>query len=282
MKIFLTTNLLLCTLIFRVTFAKEVAYILEVKKETPLFKRPSMKSEKIAVAEAGTNLLYIEKSQKGIWVKLRDSDGVEGWMPVSRTDYNEVASEKSTTDKINEIAKLEKEEAQKESKNPDEREKSKEEMMKDIMDQRKKQLDPGFRIAPLMRWTNKKEPATTRIGIRADLNLVKIALTGNGRFGQAWAAAEGTVPAPQGSHRESSDYTFAARYVLRAPLYGPLVYGPDIGYAADNVKNDFRSHLSLGLASAVLVGPFDFGLRGGYDFFNNSRYSIEVQLGASF
>ena len=258
--------------------AKDISYLLEVKKDTPLFKRPSTKSPKVADAEEGTLLLFVEKSTKGIWVKLRDSDGLEGWMPTNRTDYSEVNAARETNDQIQQISRLDKSE-----RNIDKKQATKEEMMEEIMRQKREQVEafnPRFRIAPLMRWSSDSEPASTRMGVRGDYNLGNLALSGQDRVGQAWGVVEATFPAPQVSSK--SDFTLAARYATRAPIYGPLFYGVDFGYAVDNVKSQYRHHFSTGLSGGFQIGPFDLMTRAAYDFFCRSRYYIELQLGVAF
>lgn len=255
--------------------AREVPYLLEVKKDTPLFSRPSIKSQKLAEAEEGTLLLYVEKSKKNIWVKLRDSDGLEGWMPIERTDYKEVDEARSSIQQIQNISN--------QSKGiKEEPQKTKEEMMEEALRARsEKPFMPKLRVAPIMRWLSDSEPASSRLGLRVDYNLGQTSLNGNGALNPAWFSAEATFPSPFKAH-QNSDFSAALRYVWRAPLWGPLVYGPDLGYSVDNVGSNYRHHFSLGLATGVALGPVDLMLRGAYDFFARSRASVEVQLGVSF
>lgn len=267
-------GLLFCLFPFCLT-ARSVPYLLEVKKDTPLFSQPSVKSQRLAEAEEGTLLLYVEKSKKSIWVKLRDSDGLEGWMPIDRTDYKEVDEARTNIQHIQKISSQEKEHTQ-------ERQKSKEEMMEEALRARlDKPFVPSFRIAPLMRWLSDSEPASSRIGLRVDYNLANTSLNGNGALNPAWLSAEATFPSPFIS-RTHSDFTAALRYVWRAPLWGPLLYGPDMGYSVDNVGSSYRHHFSFGMAAGVAVGPVDLMLRGAYDFFARSRAMAEIQLGVSF
>ncbi|MEZ4814534.1 MAG: SH3 domain-containing protein [Bdellovibrionota bacterium] len=254
--------------------AKEVPYLLEVKKDTPLFVRPSIKSKQLAQAEEGTVLLYLEKSKRSIWVKLRSADGLVGWMPISRTDYKEVESARSSIEEIRRISRLTKEV-------PDKKNKSREEMISELSKaQGSESFRPFLRIAPLQKWTSDAEPASSRMGLRVDYNLGLHALGRASAVDPAWASVEASLPSPFSSH--SSDFSAAARYVWRAPLWGPFVYGPDMGYSIDKVRSDYRHHFSLGLASGLFVGPFDLTLRGAYDFFAQSRASVELQLGVSF
>jgi hypothetical protein len=69
---------------------------------------------------------------------------------------------------------------------------------------------------------------------------------------------------------------------LRAPLIGPIQYGPDLGYSIEKVRSDYRHHFSVGLASGIVLGPVDVTARAAYDFFSRSRYYIEAQLGVAF
>jgi len=255
--------------------AREVPYLLEVKKDTPLFSRPSIKSKKLAEAEEGTLLLYVEKSKKSIWVKLRDPDGLEGWMPIERTDYKEVEDARSS---IQQIQNISNQAAQEKA----EQQKTKEELMEEaLLARNEKPFMPKLRIAPITRWLSDSEPASTRIGLRVDYNLGQTSLSGNGALNPAWLAAEATLPSPFISH-SSSDFSAALRYVWRAPLWGPLVYGPDLGYSVDNVGSSYRHHFSFGLAGGVAIGPVDLMVRGAYDFFARSRAMVELQLGVSF
>ena len=167
--------------------AREFPYILEIQKNTPLYDRPSLNGKKVATAEEGTNLLFIEKSKKGLWVKLKDGDGLEGWMPIQGTDLTEVLNATSSRDRMQEISKQEKFEDKKISL---------EEQQREILAQKAASVpfDPFLRIAPLMRWLSDSEPVSTRLGIRVDYNLARYALVGKGRMGRTWAVAEATFP----------------------------------------------------------------------------------------
>lgn len=256
-------------------FSSEIPYLLEVKKDTPLFSKPSTSSSRLAEAEEGTLLLYRGRSKRRIWVKLSDSEGLEGWMPMDRTDYKEVESARVSLDEIQKISSSE-------GRLKSERQKTKEEMMEEILQSKnEKPFDPFLRIAPLTRWLSDSEPTSSRIGFRIDYNLGKTSLSGNGALSPAWFSGEATFPSPFVSH-SGSDFTGALRYVWRAPLWGPFVYGPDLGYSVDSVASQYRHHFSLGMAAAVVLGPIDLMLRTGYDFFSRSRAMIEVQVGVSF
>jgi hypothetical protein len=255
--------------------AKDLPFLIEVKKDTPLFLRPSIGSEKLVEAEAGTMLLFVEKSKKGIWVKLSDADGTSGWMPTDRTDYQEVKQAQVSMEQIQSISQREV---------PEAKQKTKEEMMEEALRAREAQeqnsFNPNLRIAPLMKWLSDSEPTSTRIGLRVDYNLGSTSLGPQQILGPAWAAVEASFPAPQ--VKGESDFSAALRYVWKAPLWGPLVYGPDIGYSIDKVRSEYRHHMSLGLATALVLGPVDLMLRGSYDLFSQSRLGVEVQLGVSF
>lgn len=261
-----------------VAYARELPYLLEVKKDTPLFAAPTMKSERLGVAEAGMTFLFVEKSKKGIWLRLKDADGTYGWMPADRTDYKEVSDARQSIEQIQQISSA----AYKENLT---KQKTKEEMMEEALKARAEAQEEAFRspflrLAPLMKWLSESEPASNRIGLRIDYNLGHSSLANKGVLDPAWASLEATFPSPQISH--SSDFSAAARYVWRAPLWGPFLYGPDLGYSIDNVDSDYRHHLSVGLSGGIALGPVDLMLRGSYDFFAQSRMGVEAQLGVSF
>ena len=66
------------------------AYVLEVKKQTKLFDRPSSSGNFVGQADEGTYLIFLEQSKKGLWIKAQDSDGLSGWLPKDRTDFEDI------------------------------------------------------------------------------------------------------------------------------------------------------------------------------------------------
>src|SRR5437763_4320342 len=88
------------------SLAKEnVPYILEVTKDSALFEEPSAKTQKIGDAEKGMNLLFIEQSRKGFWLKVKDSGGSVGWIPKNRTDFAEVETARSEIETLDRAPK---------------------------------------------------------------------------------------------------------------------------------------------------------------------------------
>ncbi len=284
MKTWLFTSFFLLFTSF--AYAQKIPYLLEVKKETPFFLRPSLKSEKLAEAEVGTLLMFVEKSKRGIWVKLRDADGLEGWMPLDRTDFLEVDAARESLERVTRISQKPENVNNKESF-VGEGQKSRDELIEEIQQQqqqaRAQQQQPStLRLSPFARWLSKAEPAArSRLGIRFDYALGPVTLSGANRKGMTSIAVEASLPRPQQNAR-SEDYSAALRYVGRAPFWGPFVYGPDLGYSVDKVKNEYRHHLSVGLAAGVVRGPFDIHLRGAFDFFAQSQASFDIQIGVSF
>lgn len=65
--------------------------IVEVKKEAPLFVKPSASSMAIADVPVGTLALARQLSPNRTWVLLEDSDGVQGWFPTNRSNLAAVA-----------------------------------------------------------------------------------------------------------------------------------------------------------------------------------------------
>lgn len=274
MKMLHFTKLAIFLFLLNFIYAAEIPVLVEVQKDTPLFSRPSIKSERLAEAEAGTLLIFVNKSKKGIWLQLKDSEGMSGWMPADRTDYKDIANAR-------EQVKILEENTYQQKENLDKKTKSKEELMEEIMRSRaQKESLPFLRIAPFLKWVNKEEPTTSRIGLKVDYNLGQTGLAHKNVLNPAWAVFEASFPSP--FVNSNSDMSFALRYSWKAPLWGPFVYVPDIGYSLDKLEDAYRHHLSLGLAGGIEIGPLDIRIRGGYDAFAHSRSSVDVQLGVNF
>lgn len=260
-------GMLMCLTTTNKSYAN-IPYILEVTKLAGLYEGPSTKTKKIADADQGTFLLFVEQSKRGIWVKVKDSEGTMAWIPKGLTDFAQVEDARIGMDIVAKESKVAKEEREvpKEVPTADETTEA--------------ALPKKYRVASLYRLASKSSPSRERLGIRVDLSVRQMPMSDAKRVGQTAIAFEATFPSPRIEHEQ--DISGAIRFAGRTTVWGPFFYGPDFGYAVDKLERNYRHHLSLGLLGGATLGPLDFSARIGYDFFCRARAVIEIQMGFSF
>lgn len=238
------------------------SYIIEVKKKSKLFERPSSKATVIGEADEGTNLIFLEESIKGFWIKAQDSGGLVGWLPKDRTDFGDI------------VQSVESEAV---SKNIEKREKN-----KNILE-KSKDLEnfsgvKNYRLSPFYRtFLNAKR--TTLLGLRFDLKTGFLDLNGE-RNRSYFLSVEGALPTQ--FQKVSDGFSGALRFSMKAPLNEIFFYGSDYGYSFENNDFSFYHHFSVGIFGGLDLGRIDARLRAGYDFFSGSHATVEVQLGCLF
>jgi hypothetical protein len=241
----------------------QLSYIIEVKKKSKLFDRPSANGIVIGHAEEGMNLIFLEESIKGLWVKAQDSDGDVGWLPKDRTDFADIKQSLESVHSSKNIEKKEKKEINDEILNKDQN----------------SNFEANYRLSTLYRILGNDRNFSSLLGIRFDLK--------TGYFGFRGArdkfyslSLEGALPSQ--FHKISDGYEGAIRFSMKTPFYQKSFYGSDYGYSFQNRNSSFNHHLSLGLFGGLNLGRVDARIRTGYDFFSNSHATIEVQLGCWF
>lgn len=240
-------------------FARQVnqtSYIIEVKKNSKLFEKPSSKGKVVGQADEGTNLIFLEKSIQGRWIKVQDSAGVGGWLPKDRTDFEDIEKSVEGIVAVNDIEQ--------------------EEHLKDVEishSATNHRLSPFYRIIP------QDKNFSSLLGIRFDINTGFLGLSGETK-GLHTLSIEGALPS--NFHKISDDYSGALRFAMKAPFFKSFYYSPDYGYSFENKNSSFYHHFSVGLSAGFDLGRIDARMRAGYDFFSGSHATIEVQLGCWF
>ncbi len=259
MKMFHFAKLLVFILSLRIVSA--TPYILEVTKKSNLFERPSAKSQVLAEAEEGVMLLLVDISKQGRWLKIKDAEGTEGWIPVNRTDYGQIHKAREV---IEDMAIEDKNIEKEYRKRALEAEK--------ISKLRKWKI----RLAPIYRIIDKKLPNTPSYGGRFDWVYGMTPIRNESSFALNRLGFSATVPTV------GHGYSGTLQYSSVMPVWGPLFYAPEIAYSFDKVAHANRHHLSLSVGAGVQFNIFDLGIKVGYDFFSNSRAHGEVQIGCTF
>ena len=241
-------------------FARQVnqtSYIIEVKKNSKLFEKPSSKGKVVGQADEGTNLIFLEKSIQGRWIKVQDSDGVGGWLPKDRTDFEDIEKSLEGMASAKETEK-------------------KEEHLKDV---EISHSATSYRLAPFYRIMSQDKNFSSLLGLRFDINTGFSGLSGE-RKGLRTLSLEGALP--DKFHKISDGYAGALRFAMKAPFFQSFFYSPDYGYSFENRNSSFYHHFSVGLSAGFDLGRIDARMRAGYEFFSGSHATIEVQLGCWF
>ena len=240
------------------------SYVIEVKKNSKLFEKPSSKGKIVGQVDEGTNLIFLEKSIHGRWIKVQDSDGVGGWLPKDRTDFEDI--EKSVESMV----------AAKDIEKKEEIEKSEKEQLKGL---EISHSATNYRLSPFYRILSQDKNFSSLLGLRFDINTGFSGLSGE-RKGLRTLSLEGALP---GKFNKITDgYAGALRFAMKAPFFQSFFYSPDYGYSFENRNSSFYHHFSLGLTAGLDLGRIDARMRAGYEFFSGSHATIEVQLGCWF
>ena len=239
------------------------SFIIEVKKDTKLFDKPSARGSVVGQADQGTYLIFLGKSKKGFWVNAQDSVGLSGWLPKDRTDYADIENALLLPKQFKENE----EKIQNELKDKD--------SLKEMADG-KGVLN--YRISPFFRFYSKPTIGPYSMGLRFDLKIPSPDSLRNAEKINI-LSFEGGMPSD--FKKISDGFSGAFRFGSRTPLFQKLFYGLDYGYAFEN-KSSFYHHLSIGLSLGLDLSRFDIRTRFGYDFFSGSHATFEVQLGCWF
>jgi hypothetical protein len=239
--------------------SKLTSYILEVKKKSNLFDKPSPRATVVGQADEGTNLIFIDESIHGRWVKIQDSEGSVGWIPKDRTDFEE----------IKKIVDLDVE--------------PKEKIIKEKVEvQNKPELTPAEsknKLSSFYRIFSSKSRISSLLGLRYDLKMGYLNLNEEKKGDQIISFEAGV---PLGLNKLGDVFSGAFRVNMKAPLIRKLYYITDYGYSFQKSNTSLNHHLSLGLSAGVAMSWLDARVRGGFDFFSGSYSTIEVQLGCLF
>ncbi len=236
------------------------SYILEVKKDSGIFESPSSKSKVLAQADKGTYLIFLEKSKKGLWLKVQDSGGLSGWIPSNRTDYEEI--EKLNKQGIDSF--LENEKVTKDN----------DEIKNNFYDKER-----NYRLSPLYRKASYSVESQSLLGLRFDWKLPSGPFLGEPRKSYLISVEAVT---PYDLQKISMEFGGAIRLGMQIPFYKWLFYVPDYGYSFEKHKGQLHHHFAIGLSGGVDMGRLDLRARIGYNFFSQSYASMEVQLGCWF
>jgi hypothetical protein len=72
--------------------------ILKLKRNTPVFSKPSPRSRVLADAYADTVVILRRLSPKQNWAWVEDEDGHKGWIPTNRTNWYDLKTQKTTNE----------------------------------------------------------------------------------------------------------------------------------------------------------------------------------------
>jgi hypothetical protein len=240
------------------------AYILEVKKASKLYDVPSAKGVVVGEADVGTFLIFLEESKKGLWIKVQDSDGLSGWLPKDRTDYEDI--ERSVLD----------------SQNSESVKGNSRESLKQNSNDREKtyfESPSNYRISPFFRIYSKAIMGRYEAGIRFDLKMPSADLSTKSSKVNLLSFDAGI---PFNSKESSYGYSGAIRFGMKKFFLQNFFYLFDYGYSVLSSNSQLHHHLSLGLSTGVDVYPFDIKTRLGFNIFSGSNATLEVQIGCRF
>ncbi len=240
------------------------AYILEVKKTSKLFDVPSAKGSVVGEAEVGTFLIFLEESKKGLWIKAQDSDGLSGWLPKDRTDYQDI--ERSVLDPKNlESAKGNAEASLKPQSND--------------LEKVSFESPLNYRISPFFRIYSKPIMSRYETGIRFDLKMPSSDLYNKSSKVHLLSFDAGF---PLHTDEFSHGYSGAVRFGIKKSFLQNFFYVLDYGYSILSRHSQLLHYLSLGLSTGVDISRFDIKARFGYNLFSESNATLEVLLGWRF
>ena len=240
----------------------ESNYIVEIKKSSKLFDAPSSKAKIIGAAEEGTYLIFLEKSMKGLWIKVQDAEGVSGWLPKNRTDYGDIES--SVSDSTSNSTKL--------------RNNQRKNNEKDI-EETNTYDDLKYRLSLFYIINSRAESPKSFSGIGFDLGLPSISFEKTKNKVNFFSIEAGM---PSGFGSLSNSYMGAFRFGMKTPVFNRVFYGLDYGYLFEKRSSIFKNHFSLGLSLGLILSRFDLKARFGYDMFSRSSANVGVQLGCLF
>lgn len=251
------------------TPAAPVNVLIKITRATPVYTKPSLKSQAIADVDKETLLLVKKVSSKKIWLYVEDEDGNTGWVPSQRTNFSDVTHQANA---LKEAAELEKQEAEQDRK--------KNQLSLDQIEERKRSAH-SFRHH------------LSALGRRAftDPN-------GDWAYGPSYRLMLPSVAMRHGNEYQFNRLGFEIAFLkseekfslpLRFKFLGQkenswVATGPDLGLFFTKLKRDSKWSGSVGYS--VGINPPNSGLslllRGGAEFFSKNRLSIEVSSGWVF
>ncbi len=241
---------------------KNRSEIIKIVRTSPVFERASAKSKIIADVDQGSSFFLIKTSPKGLWLFVEDEDGNKGWVPSNRTNYS-TNTQKSTVKKTPHF-----------NIGPQKREER---------SQRSQNSGPSANSFSLLAGVIARQAFDDPNGQRSYGVILHKSLTSSqdSSFSEPDFMNLLSIGAML-SESELSDLAFPLKYSIfwHSQSWDSFL-GPDLGVIYFSGEKSLIS-LSVGLNILHTFSNFYFKLRPGFETFEKSRFSVELELGGHF